>query len=330
MYIPRYVIDTNVINAKGRVPGPYMDELERLHDLRFIEILCTSTSDVEFRPVRLQHEKSKKYGRIGSATSGFLVRNGGLDATWGAAGRQSRWEEIHFIVFRTQKHNRRSRRDALHLDQCWSNMVDGFITRDTDILKARPTLLERGFDFRIFAPEECLEFTRHCFKKWYGTVDDKVITKRFGDLSRPILIGSNSTAAISISIGEEKPLFALQIGLNFVQVEAYFRDESGAPLLTVLPNLEYEFHQRTVNISGTTANGDVGIKLGKNYFVMCSVGSTAEDRPQFGNPLDEVLLAAFVARSGHAVFYAGIFRDSKGKVRSTITKESLEFVGASL
>ncbi len=113
-------------------------------------------------------------------------------------------------------------------------------------------------------------------------------------------------------------------------MEAYFRDESGAPLLTVLPNRENEFHQRIVQIGGARANGDVGIKLGKNYYVWYSIGSTAEDRPPFWNPLDEVLLAAFVARSGHVVFYAGIFRDSKGNVRSTITKESLELVGASL
>ena len=315
-----------------------MDELERLHDLRIIEILCTSTSNVEFRPVPLQDEKSKKYRRIGSAHGSVnFVQNGGPDATWGAATRQSRMEEIHFIVFGTrypknnkERHNIRSMRDALHLDQCWSNMVDGFITNDKTILKARPTLLERGFDFRIFAPEECVEFTRHCFINWYGTADDKVITRRFRDLSRPILIGSNSTAAISISIGEEKPLFALQMGLNFVQVEAYFRDESGAPLLTVLPNWENEFHQRTVQIGGARANGDVGIKLGKNYYSWCSIGSTAEDRPPFWNPLDEVLLAAFVARSGHVVFYAGNFRDSRGNIRATITKEALTLVGASL
>ena len=297
MHIPRYVIDTMVINAKGGVPG--MDELERLHDLRFIEILCTSTSNVEFRPVPLQDEKSKKYRRIGSALgSVYFVQNGGPDATWGAATRQSRMEEIHFIVFGTrypenfkENHNIRSMRDALHLDQCWSNMVDGFITEDKTILKARPTLLERGFDFRIFAPEECVEFTRHCFINWYGTIDDKVITKRFRDSSRPILIGSNSTAAISILIGEETPLFALQTGLNFVQVEAYFRDKSGAPLLTVLPNREYEFHQPTIHIEGARANDDAGIKLGKKYYVVCSIGSTGEDQPPFWNPLDEVLLA---------------------------------------
>ena len=286
----------------------------------------------------LQDEKSKKYRRIGSALGSVnFVQNGGPDATWGAPTRQSRLEEIHFIVFGTrypknnkEKRNITSMRDALHLDQCWSNMVDDFITKDKAILDARATLLERGFDFRIFEPEECIELTRQCLHTWYGTIDDREITKAIRDLSRPIIIGSNSTAALSISICEEMPVFALQLGTNCVQVEAHFRDAFGAPLLTILPNRGSEFHQRTVHISGARGDGDVGVKLGNNFFVMCSIGSTAEDQPPFWNPLDEVLLAAFVARSGHVVFYAGIFRDAKGDVRATITKETLNLVGASL
>ncbi len=336
MYIPRYVIDTNVINARGGVPG--MDELERLHDLRAIEILCTSTANVEITPGYRQEEKARKYRRIGSAHG--LVNfapNGGPDATWGAATRQSRIEEIHFTVFGTrypknneEKYNIRSMRDALHLDQCWSNMVDAFITNDNAILKARPTLRELGFDFQIFEPEECVEFTRQCLRSWYGTVDDGEIEKAIKDLSRPIIIGSNKAAELSISIGEERPALGLQLGTNYVQAEAHFRDASGAPLLTILPNRDVEFHQRTVQIAGARNDRDVGLKLGNRFYDRCSIGSTAEDRTPFWNPLDEVLLAAFVARSGHIVFYAGIFRDLKGNVRATITKECLELVGASL
>ena len=149
-------------------------------------------------------------------------------------------------------------------------------------------------------------------------------------MSRPIIIGSNLTAPLSISIGEERPALGLfQIGTNYVQVEAHFRDASGAPLLTILPK-DVEFHQPTVQIAGARKDRDVGIKLGNRFYDRCSIGSTAEDRPPFWCPLDEVLLAAFVARSGHIVFYAGIFRDLKGNVRATITKECLELVGASL
>jgi hypothetical protein len=334
MYIPRYVIDANQINTRRTIVG--MNELERLHDLKVIELLCTSTMNIDLRGERFQ-EKAKKYRRIGSAGPYHFAKNGKADATWGAPPRDTRIYEIHNIVFGTPipKNNKdgaiiRSMRDALHLDQCWSNMIDVFITDEKRIIESRKTLYERGFDFQILDADECMEFTHENLQRWYGSTEDQDITKRLKDLSRPILIGSNSTAAISISIGEEKPLFALQMGLNFIQVEAHFRDKSGAPLLSVLPNRANEYHQRTVQIGGARTNGDVGIKLGKNYYDRCSIGSTAENRPPFWNPLDEVLLAAFVARSGHVVFYAGIFRDSEGYVRSTITKESLELVGASL
>jgi hypothetical protein len=336
MYIPRYVIDTNVINARGGVSG--MDELERLHNLRVIEVLCTSTANVEITPGYMQEEKARKYRRIGSAYGTFnFAPNGGPDATWGAATRQSRIEEIHLAVFGTrypnnnkEKHNIRSMRDALHLDQCWSNMVDVFITNDKTILRARPALRELGIDFRISNPEECVEFIRQCLRNWYGTVDDGEIEKAIRDLSRPIIIGSNKAAELSISIGEERPALGLQFGTSYVQVEAHFRDASGTPLLTILPNRDVQFHQRTVQIAGARNDRDVGLKLGNRFYDKCSIGSTAEDRPPFWSPLDEVLLAAFVARSGHIVFYAGILRDSKGNVRATITKECLELVDASL
>lgn len=334
MYIPRYVIDANQINTRRMIVG--MNELERLHDLKVIELLCTSTMNVDLRGERFQ-EKAKKYRRIGSAGPYHFAKNGKADATWGAPPRDTRIYEIHNIVFETPipKNNKdgaiiRSMRDALHLDQCWSNMIDVFITDEKKIIDSRETLYERGFDFQIFNADECVEYTHKCLQKWYGSTEDKYITKKIEDLSRPILIGSNSTAAISILIGDEEPLLTLQMGLNFVQVEAYIRDETGAPLLSVLPNRANEFYQPTVQVAGARAKGDVGIKLGKKYFDMCSIGSTAEDRPPRWNPADEVLLAAFVARSGHVVFYAGIIRDSKGKVRSTITKERLELIGASL
>ena len=333
MYIPRYVIDTMVINAKGGVAG--MNELERLHDLKAIEIFCTSTSNVEFRPVPLQEEKSRKYRRIGSAFASVqFEQTGQADATWGAVSRQSRMEEIHSIVFGTRytsNHKERTNlRDVLHLDQCWSNMIDVFITEDKTILNSRKALFERGFDFRIYKPEECVEFTRQCFCRWYGTARDRDVTNAINDLSRPIILGSNLTAPVSISIGEERPILAVRLGKNSVLVEALFRDQRGARLLNVRPGQSYEFHQRTVQISGTRTNCDVGIKLGTKYYDMCSIGSRGEDQPAFWSSSDTVLLAAFVARSGHVVFYAGIFRDSHGEVRAIIHKEHLKLIGASL
>lgn len=336
MYIPRYVIDTNVINAKGGVAG--MNELERLHDLKAIELFCTSTSNVEFTPESVQEEKSHKYRRIGSAFGTMqFAPNSQVDATWGAAPRQSRLEEIHAVLFGTpypennkERQHIRSMRDALHLDQCWSNMVDVFITNDGRILKSRGTLLERGFDFQICKPEECVEYTRQCFSRWYGTFCDEQIKRAINDLSRPVIIGSNLIAQVSISIGQQSPVLEMQLGAKSLLVEAHFRDDNGARLLDVLPGENHVFHQQTVQVSGARVNCDVGIKLGTKFYDMCSITTSGEDQPVFWRSSDTVLLAAFVARSGHVVFYAGVFRDDHGKVRAKIDKEHLTLIGSSL
>ncbi len=75
-----------------------MNELERLHDLKVIELLCTSTMNVDLRGTHFQ-EKAKKYRRIGSAGTFQFAQNGEADATWGAPPRNTRIEEIHNIVF---------------------------------------------------------------------------------------------------------------------------------------------------------------------------------------------------------------------------------------
>jgi hypothetical protein len=333
MYIPRYVFDANRINTRGYLQG--MNELERLHDLKVIEFLCTSTMNVDLKGAQRQ-EKANQYRRIGSDGVFYFTQDGGADATWGAPPRNTRIQEIHNIVFGTpypknneDKFNIRSMRDSLHLDQCWSNMIDVFITDENRIIESRETLYEHGFDFQILRDDECVEYTHECLLQWYGSTEDQDLTKRIEDLSRPIIIGSCSAASISIWTEEEKPDLALRLGTNCVEVEAYFRDETGAPLLTIVPDTAAEFHQRTGHIQGSRGDGGLVKLANKNYDIV-SVGTRADDKHPFWNPLDEVLLAAFVARSGHIVFYSGCIRDSKGDVRATISKESLTLTGASL
>lgn len=107
------------------------------------------------------------------------------------------------------------------------------------------------------------------------------------------------------------------------------RDAPGS-VLRVRPGEKHVFHQPTVQISGAKANCDVGIKLGTNFYDMCSISTRGKGQPAFWSSSDSVVLAAFVARSGHVVFYAGIFRDSHGEVRAIINKDHLTLVGSAL
>lgn len=335
MYIPRYVIDANVINSRGGLEA--MNELERLHRIRVIELLKTTTLDAEFRLAPPQQEKAENYRILGSAGPAYFTGGRLPDAMWGAPPRASRFSEIHNVVFgrpfpanTVDDNNKRSIRDALHLDQCWSNMADAFITNDRAILNSRDELLALGFDFEIQNPEECLVSTRRALEGWYGSIDEPNLLRAIGDLSRPILIGSNSSGPLSISTDALGPLLALGLGEDHLTLEAHLRDEKGSPLVCCMPNKKTEFHERSIAIKSCVINAAPNIVLGCHPVEHFSVVRVAVDSPPGWQQSDKVLLAAFVARSGHFVFYHGEFRDADGRIVATISKQHLRLTGAKL
>ncbi len=135
MYIHRVAIDTNRLNARGSIPA--MTELERLHDAHLIEIVCTSTVITDAKGAH--RAKAAKYDLIYADYLGYLTSEAIPDVQPGPALRTSRFFEIYESVFGNGRgpsfadHHAQSIRDALHIDQCWQNMVDCFVTGDARV-----------------------------------------------------------------------------------------------------------------------------------------------------------------------------------------------------
>jgi len=129
MYIHRVAIDANQANARGGLAA--MTELERLHDACLIEIVCTSTIETDLRS-EPQREKVSKYDRIMPMV--FIISP---VRPWLMLPLAQSFVRVDFSKFNksvfgefSQAAKLNSLRDALHLDQCWQNMVDYFVTDD--------------------------------------------------------------------------------------------------------------------------------------------------------------------------------------------------------
>ena len=175
MYIHRVAIDTNCINAKQQLAA--MNELERLHDIGLIEIVRTSTMSAELQTaIGLQRTKAARYDVIGSSSTWYLTGTPLVDAVPGTVLRGSKFQKIYESIFGAGPDGKRrgpmlaerhtqSIRDALHVDQCWQNMVDYFVTNEIRLRNCKE------LDFAICNPEQCLDDIRAYFRTSLGTED---------------------------------------------------------------------------------------------------------------------------------------------------------------
>jgi hypothetical protein len=264
MYIHRVAIDANQANARGGLAA--MTELERLHDACLIEIVCTSTIETDLRS-EPQREKVSKYDRIHADGIYYLAGTPLADATPGPVLRKSRFLEIYKSVFGefSQAAKLNSLRDALHLDQCWQNMVDYFVTDDKALYNCG------DIDFTVCDAENCLERLREHFQKTEGTA-------QIGDLSRklaesgPVILGSNSSGAFECCLGgDEDPLLRVEIGSGELSVYCTIRNDLGNTLIKILPGKEFEFSEGNANVH--LLAGPSPLKLGtrqcKSFSITC-------------------------------------------------------------
>ena len=161
MYVFLIVIDTNVINSKGRLEE--MNEIEELFHLGLIDINYTSVLPIELDKDFTKYSIKRKH-KVSSYEPifGSLFYGDSIPIEW--AGRESKFNEIFEIVvgkkIREAKmnvdFNRNTFRDILNLDLCWINMADYFITNDKNLLNSRNKLYMNGYDVKIVNPKECL------------------------------------------------------------------------------------------------------------------------------------------------------------------------------
>jgi hypothetical protein len=183
-------------------------------------------------------------------------------------------------------------RDALHLDQCWQNMVDYFVTDDKALYNCG------DIDFTVCDAEPCLERLREHFQKTEGTTQIGDLSRKLAELG-PVILGSNSAGAFECRLGgDEDPLLKVEIESGKLSVYCTIRNDLGNTLVKILPGKEFEFSEGNAKVC---LAGLSPLKLGarqcKSFAITCD---------------DRALLAGRFVRPGRLVLFEALLRTSNG------------------
>lgn len=328
MYIFRLVIDANRINAKKRDDPQLkaMTEIEKFHKAGIVEIFKTSTLPVEFSKDSVWYKKAKQYFQIGHSSDFQIQDIPGMQARCGAGGRNSRFTEICQIVFgvkcrrkgpKQEELDVNSMRDVLHLDQCWINNVDYFITNENNMINANDELNKNGIDFKVCDAKPCLNDLKEYFFKHYNTTDINDLSKIIKN-TPPIILGSNSCT--NVKLVDKKTcdvLFEVFVEENIVKVFVKLYSLGGKKLITIIPGKDFKIEECDIGVKMMT--GKANILLGKNTCI------------EFSITLDDICyLSARQMSNNHILFYKGKFNNKYGETVGQIEKESLILTGSDL
>jgi len=322
MYIHRIVIDANLINTRGGITA--MNRLEALHDAGLVEVFQTSTLAADFRQGKQfpqGQQKARRYATIGSSSTAYLTNTNVADSQLGASGRESRFMEIHRVVFGEPASEEAKRannmRDALHIDQASQHDADFFITNDGEILPAASRLDAAGIGTRVCTAEDCLARVTAYFAERYGTTDLQALVQLLSQ-EGPVIVGSNGCGGVAfadVETGEE--LLAFQLGDAGAAIRAIIRRRDGAKVVTVVPG-----HPISFEGPGPSICMEVGLApvlVGDKH---CRSFAITEN----GSPM----LAGRILRLGRLLIHEARLYTKSGRLALRVAREVLELSGATV
>lgn len=316
MYQLRLVVDTNCLNAKGRLPA--MNDLQRYHDAGAIELIATSTLAAEVDRESSQASKAKTYQTVGGRY--FSIQGvPGVQSMQGATLRASRMPLLHSRLFphALQNHARtRAIRDCLHLDQAQMNAADIFVTSDKHLFGAQEILKTVAVPLRVATPEQALILVKNHVRSVVGT-DELQQTKSHVDGLGPVILGSNSTGNCSFTVGKDTDtLLALRVESGLLHVSGALRDETGQVVIILRPGSSPEFPIRKASL--TQFGG----------------GPLLASSEPFGSLIVDIdghtVLAVRMSNTGRVIVFAMELRDETGRVVAKVENELLTLQGAHL
>ncbi|MFA7662952.1 MAG: hypothetical protein WCX88_03480 [Patescibacteria group bacterium] len=306
LYVYKIVIDTNVINSRNDIIA--MTKLEDLFKIGIIELLKTDTLLVELeKEIDISRkEKVKKYRTIYGEN---VVDHTTMKSIY--FGRKSNFEIIYHTLWGEywkmggayqDKIHDNSTRDALHLNVCWINEVDYFITNENKIIEKRGELYAKGFDCKIVNPEECVELLENDYLQDFKTKDPIIIRERLKETHK-ILLGSNQCQFVDIKDPKtNEVIFKTHLICDKFCVEANIFDENGNLLARLYPNKDPEIIYRGVSLSYCGS---------ENQFTLSKDG--------------EIFLSSRIVPSGHIIF-EGKFFNSEGKLIAEAHKKEFNYL----
>lgn len=316
MYQLRLVVDTNCLNAKGRLSA--MNELQQYHDAGAIELIITSTLAAEIDQGSSQATKAQAYQAVGGQT--FSIHGiPGMQSMQGATLRSSRMQLLRSRLFPHTLHGHaltRAVRDCLHVDQAQMNAADIFVTSDKHLHGAQDILKTVSVPLAVTSPEQALTLVKDHVRARIGTDELQRITSHIDSLG-PVILGSNSVGNCSLTTGQnENTLLTFRIENGILQVSGAIRDRTGQVALILRPGSPPEIliHEASVT------------QFGRGPLLVSS--------EPFGSFVVDIEgRSALAVRTNHtrrAVVFAMELRDETGRVVASIQNESLTLQGANL
>lgn len=319
MYIHRIVIDADRINSRGGIPA--MNFLEATHDVGLIEIFQTSTLAAEFRTWPQGQQKARNYTAIGGNSLVYVTNSRAADGALGTSGRESRFMEIHRVVFgepaSDEEKRKHDMRDSLHIDQANQHDADFFVTGDNAILRAGPALAAIGIGVRVCSAEDCAREVSKYFSQAYGTSDSSALTKRLNQ-EGPILLGSNSCGGTAFADAESgETLLAFERTEAGVGIRSIVRADDGSLLLTILPGQPLSFAQPGAEVRMEV--GPAPLILGDKHCRSFAITSRAQP-----------VLSGRVLRNGRLLIYNVSLRNKSGRLVFRVARDALECSGGTI
>ncbi|HOC52406.1 MAG TPA: hypothetical protein PKJ39_01590 [Caldisericia bacterium] len=251
MYIPLVVIDTNLINSKQEILK--MNEIEELFHLGLIDIYVSSVVYMELKKDKTINS-IKRFQKISSYETllGSQYFGDSYAIEW--AGRKSLFDEIFkIIVGKTLREAKFQKdftnntfRDIIHLDECWINMADYFLTMDNKILSKRNNLYVIGYDIKIMTPDECLNDINNRLINDFNNLTKFEISERLKH-KPPLILGTNFFNKVTIIDPITKEMiFKCDWKRNKIFIEAKIYNKQGEMLLEIMPDKEIEIKNKDV------------------------------------------------------------------------------------
>lgn len=316
MYQLRLVVDTNCLNAKGRLPA--MNELQRYHEAGAIELIVTSTLTAEVDRGSSQAVKARTYQSVGGHI--FLIQGvPGMQSMQGARLRPSRMALLHSKLFPHPLCGHaatRAIRDCLHVDQAQMNAADIFVTLDKNLHCAHEILRSVAVPLAVESPERALELVKNHIRATIGT-DDLQRTKAHVEGLGPVILGSNSVGNCSFRTGPDGgTLLAFRVENGLLHVSGTLRDETGQIVIVLEPGSSPQF---PVNKASLTQVGRGPLLVSAEPFgsFVVAIG-------------DHPVLAVRTSHTGRAIVFAMELRDNAGRLVASVQNESLALQGANL
>lgn len=307
-------VDTNLINTKQEIAA--MNKLEDWNNKGLIQLLKTSTMDVEFE----KHKNDERRKRF-LAKSSRYKEDHGINLVDHCNTfmphcciRNEIFDTITEILFpnltREDKNFEQKIRDAMHLNTYYMNDRDFFVTNDKHFLSKKDDLKSK-FGIKIIKPEKCVELIESFLKN----DNSGSMPIRDPDICNPsIIVGNELSSQLCIKDNHYVYLAVKNLENKYFYVYANLWNKDGYHVAECSPEgIKCHYDKGRVSCSLNTENiKDIYMPFEKQLYSELFVSYD-----------NELLLGAELLKSRDLLLYCKLY-STNGEIVANIHKDKCE------